>query len=155
MVDRLVRRAGECGMNGAGQRTLDVIHMYMSCIRLINVIERVVIAADTPLWSFACTGFMAANLKLISRLIITVARWTPRSRWHTVLRGGFRFSFRDRRRLPLLLHHRFCVSFSLRSSFRPPRAHVLAQYSSGQNYTTRLLFSRFVRSARSGLRRIV
>ena len=32
-----------------GSTRLDVIHMYMSCIRLINVIERVVIAADTPL----------------------------------------------------------------------------------------------------------
>lgn len=31
------------------QLWLDVIHMYMSCIRLINVIDRVVIAADTPL----------------------------------------------------------------------------------------------------------
>lgn len=44
-------------------------------------------------------GLMVANLKLISRLIITVPRWTLRSRWHTLL--GFRFSS-DERRLPLL-----------------------------------------------------
>lgn len=98
-------------MNGARQHTSGC-HTYVYELYPINQRNRASCnRGGHSIMIVRVYSLMAANLKLISRLIITVPRWTLRSRCHTLLRRGVLYFF-----LPLSLSLS-SMSFSLSPRF--------------------------------------
>lgn len=123
-------------MNGARQHTSGC-HTYVYELYPINQRNRASCnRGGHSIMIVRVYSLMAANLKLISRLIITVPRWTLRSRCHTLLRRGVLYFF-----LPLslslqclpLFHLGFhprptLSSATIRRRVRPRLAHVDAVF---------------------------